>query len=195
MREGFYAENRMIDGNPAGGVVCGRGFTIAWQNGPLGRGEERKEPNGAFVEDVIAAALQRLEFYQTVGDGKFACAENEKAITSLMDALRELDNRTKRREAEGTEGTHKVDSQAEPTGFRVVKETLYSKVPLAKADQVTRERLERDLNVLHAAGFWHHTERKTDREEVGVRADRIIHVYPPRTKDSEASPWKVSYIP
>lgn len=38
------------DGNPAGGVVSGNGLCISWQNGPLGRGEERREPNGAFVK-------------------------------------------------------------------------------------------------------------------------------------------------
>ena len=52
------------EGNPAGGRVEGTGLYISWQNGPLGRGEARKEPNGAFVETVIAAAIQRLEYYQ-----------------------------------------------------------------------------------------------------------------------------------
>ena len=49
------------DGNPAGGMVRGVGLFIQWQNGPLGRGDERREPNGAFVETVIAAAKQRIE--------------------------------------------------------------------------------------------------------------------------------------
>ena len=39
------------DTDPAGGFVHGKGFRIDWQNGPLGRGNERQEPNGAFVED------------------------------------------------------------------------------------------------------------------------------------------------
>ena len=50
------------DGNPTGGVSSGRGFTISWQNGPLGRGEDRVEPNGAFVEDVIAAVIGRRRY-------------------------------------------------------------------------------------------------------------------------------------
>ena len=51
MNEHWVDEN----GNPAGGITQGVGFTISWQNGPLGTGEERKEPNGAFVENVILA--------------------------------------------------------------------------------------------------------------------------------------------
>ncbi len=47
-------------GRPAGGTVRGIGLSIDWQNGPLGRGAERIEPNGAFVESVIFAALQRI---------------------------------------------------------------------------------------------------------------------------------------
>ena len=49
--------NNDADGNPAGGTVSGVGLSISWQNGPLGRGTERREPNGAFVEGVIAAAI------------------------------------------------------------------------------------------------------------------------------------------
>jgi hypothetical protein len=90
-------------GNPAGGVSSGRGFTISWQNGPLGQGDERKEPNGAFVEDVIQAVIQRLEFYQT---SRFSCEANEKAIAALLLAARDLDHRTKDREARHVEGTH-----------------------------------------------------------------------------------------
>lgn len=33
-------------GNPSGGVTTGRGFTIAWQNGPLAVGGVRREPTG-----------------------------------------------------------------------------------------------------------------------------------------------------
>ena len=64
------------NGNPAGGRTAGVGIEIHWQDGPLGRGADRAEPNGAFVEGVIAAALDRLHFYQTASDGRFACREN-----------------------------------------------------------------------------------------------------------------------
>lgn len=94
------------NGNPSGGICDAIGMTITWQNGPLGRGEDRKVPNGAFVETVIAAAKQRLEFYQTANDGKFSCVANAMAIAHLADALRVLDERTKEREARQVEGTH-----------------------------------------------------------------------------------------
>ena len=94
------------EGNPTGGTTTGVGIGISWQNGPLGRGAERKEPNGAFVEGVIAAAVGRLRFYQTAADGKFACSENENAIWHLEQALVELESRTKDRETREVEGTH-----------------------------------------------------------------------------------------
>jgi hypothetical protein len=91
------------NGRPAGGSVTGIGIYINWQDGPLGRGEERVLPNGAFVETVIAAALQRIEYYQS---SQFKCRENAIAITKLEEALHWLHARTNRREAQGTEGTH-----------------------------------------------------------------------------------------
>ena len=94
-----------VKGNPAGGVTCGKGFCISWQNGPLGRGAERKEPNGAFVETIIAAARDRLEFYQR---SKFVCGENASAIEHLTQALGILNARTVSREARAVEGTHAV---------------------------------------------------------------------------------------
>jgi len=100
-------ENKVDENdNPAGGFVHGVGLSIEWQNGPLGRGEDRKEPNGAFVETVISAALQRIEFYQIVNGGKFKCRENAIAITKLEEALLWLDKRTRDREARQVEGTH-----------------------------------------------------------------------------------------
>ena len=107
MRQDFSARNNSDeDCNPTGGWVSGTGINIQWQDGPLGRGDERKRPNGAFVEDVIAAAKQRLEYFQKAAGGRFACEENEDAIQCLVDALVALDGRTARREREGVEGTH-----------------------------------------------------------------------------------------
>ncbi len=109
MLDKFEAYNGVdADGNPTGGVVLGIGLTINWQNGPLGRGEERKEPNGAFVETVIAAARQRIEFYQAAAGGKFACRENAEAIGYLTSALYWLNFCTQKREARGVEGTHEA---------------------------------------------------------------------------------------
>ena len=91
------------NGNPAGGYTEGVGIKIEWQNGPLGRGAERREPSGAFVEGVLNAALGRLEFYQ---QSRFRCRENAIAITKIEEALHWLESRTHRREVAGIEGTH-----------------------------------------------------------------------------------------
>ncbi len=91
------------DGNPAGGHTSGVGIDITWQNGPLGRDGDRVEPNGAFVEGVIQAAIDRLEYYNA---SRFRCRENSLAITKLEEALHWLNHRTAAREARGVEGTH-----------------------------------------------------------------------------------------
>ncbi len=101
--QGFFSEHWSDDnGNPAGGCTSGRGFVVSWQNGPLGRGNDRR-PNGAFVEDVIAAAEDRIEFYQS---SKFACDYNAEAIDHLRKAIDALQRRTRDRKAKGVEGTH-----------------------------------------------------------------------------------------
>ena len=94
------------DGNPAGGVASSKGVCISWQNGPLGRGDERREPNGGFVENVIAHVISRLEHYQST---KFNCHENESALGHLRLAAHTLNRRTLRRDKADIEGTHKED--------------------------------------------------------------------------------------
>lgn len=91
------------NGNPAGGCTNAVGLCVSWQNGPLGRGVDRKESNGCFVETVIQAAIDRLEYYQA---GKFACEENAQALDALDLALNACDRRTSCREARAVEGTH-----------------------------------------------------------------------------------------
>lgn len=91
------------NGNPAGGSTYGNGFSISWQNGPLGRGEDRIEPNGAFVEDIIKAAMDRIDYYQR---SKFWCERNQNARKHLDKALYELNQRTREREERNVEGTH-----------------------------------------------------------------------------------------
>lgn len=106
MRQGFTSSQfKDGGGRPEGGHTFGVGFAIAWQRGPLGRGEGRIPPNGAFVEDIIAAAADRIAFYQ---DSEFACQENADALEHLNKALAILDERTKAREAQRVEGTHAV---------------------------------------------------------------------------------------
>lgn len=104
MKAGFKSEHwNDENNNPAGGSTFGNGFAISWQNGPLGRGDERKEPNGAFVEDVIEAAADRIRYYQS---SRFACDYNAKALEHLEAALESLNDRTANREARSVEGTH-----------------------------------------------------------------------------------------
>jgi hypothetical protein len=105
MHQPFTAAN--VDdenGKPAGGFVSGVGLEIEWQDGPLGKigSLDRIEPNGAFVETVLAAVQQRIEYYQT----RFPCRENALAITKIEEALHWLNARTARRVSDGTEGTH-----------------------------------------------------------------------------------------
>lgn len=104
MRQAIESELKTDEqGNPTGGSAIGTGIVIRWQDGPLGRGSDRKEPNGAFVEGVLEAALQRLEFFQ---ESTFKCRENALAITKIEEALAWLDARTCKRERRGVEGTH-----------------------------------------------------------------------------------------
>jgi len=106
MRQKIVAEHHTDkDGNPTGGWSIGTGISIEWQNGPLGRGADRKEPNGAFVEGVLEAAVDRLQFYQS---SKFSCRENAVALTHMETALLWLQKRTQDRESREVEGTHSV---------------------------------------------------------------------------------------
>lgn len=106
MQQALSQQHGLDDaGKPQGGTTTGKGIDIRWQNGPLGRGEDRIEPNGAFVEGVIAAAVGRLEFYQQT---QFKCRENALAITKLEEALHWCNHRTQAREARDVEGTHTV---------------------------------------------------------------------------------------
>ena len=89
------------NGNPAGGVALKRGgFAVCFQDGPV----KENGVNGVQVEDLLNAAMGRLIFLSVVKDEAFACPENEKAMDHITEALKALNARTRRREAEGTEG-------------------------------------------------------------------------------------------
>jgi hypothetical protein len=104
MKQGFSSMHfNDENGNPAGGTSYGVGFAIGWQNGPLGRGENRIEPNGAFVEDIIDVAADRIRYYQ---ESPFNCKQNANALKHLELALEELNDRTADREERDVEGTH-----------------------------------------------------------------------------------------
>ena len=80
----------------------GTGFQIHWQDTPLGQGEDRRDPTGAFIEDLILALIARVQFYQ---DSRFACPENEDTLDGLQQALQAQRARTANRERLNLEGT------------------------------------------------------------------------------------------
>lgn len=104
MREKVIHDNRLdAEGRPAGGRTAGCGFEINWQDGPLAINGVRREPNGAFVEDVIEAVIGRIEFYQA---SAFHSLHNAVALGHLRAAAEVLAERTRDREDRGVEGTH-----------------------------------------------------------------------------------------
>ena len=106
MKTAYFKENWSDEkGDPAGGVASGVGFCISWQNGPLGSGRQRKEPNGAFVETVLDAVIQRIEFYQ---ESRFRSDDNDITLGHLRAVQKHLEARTRDREQRGVEGTHEV---------------------------------------------------------------------------------------
>jgi hypothetical protein len=85
---------------------------IVWQDGPRGTGETNPDgspvllpPNGAFVEDVLWAALQRLEFFN---ESKYRDRANSIAITHIEQALQALKDRQLERSFRSVEGKHEV---------------------------------------------------------------------------------------
>lgn len=107
MHQGITQDHRLdAKGRPAGGTTKSKGINIKWQNGPLvAKDGSRKDPNGAFVEDVVDAAIGRISFYQ---DSDFHCLENAVALGHLKAAAEALDERTRGRERRGVEGTHEI---------------------------------------------------------------------------------------
>ena len=137
----YKAENRTDDKHrPAGGFVEGIGLRIDWQDGPLGRGEERIEPNGAFVETVIDAARQRIVSYQ---NSDFACKENAAALIALENALANLRSRTAKREERDVEGTHCDKLEKNYAEIEEERDNLQTKVD-EQGDAITdlEEKLE-----------------------------------------------------
>jgi len=80
---------------------------VNWQDGPRGTVEDGtlSDPNGAFIEDVLWAALQRLEFFN---EGKYRDRANSLAITHIEQALQALKDRQLERLFRNVEGKHEV---------------------------------------------------------------------------------------
>jgi hypothetical protein len=113
VQQDLVAENVLDENeNPTGGNVVGVGLKIEWQSEPRATGEFNadgspvlKAPNGAFVEDALWAALQRLEFFN---ETKYRDRGNSLAITHIEQALQALKDRQLQRSYRGVEGAHKV---------------------------------------------------------------------------------------
>ncbi len=91
-------------GNPAGGYAHGPGMCIAWQDGPRGRVGETgplNPANGAFVEDALVAARQRLDFFQ---QSQYAHEANAEAILHIDAAIEALHARAVERQLRGVLG-------------------------------------------------------------------------------------------
>ncbi|AUR97863.1 hypothetical protein NVP1244A_161 [Vibrio phage 1.244.A._10N.261.54.C3] len=99
---GLEQVNYSVDGLPSGGYAQGKGIDITFQCGPMSGPTGH---NGCFVEDLIAVAVERLEYYQ---GSKFNCKENAAAIVGLKSAMTALVSRTAKRTERGVEGTHEV---------------------------------------------------------------------------------------
>lgn len=108
--EQLVKSNFSVDraGNPTGGTTWLNppadpgidAIRIHWQDGIIG--EEGQ--NGAFIEDVLEAARQRLRFFNSVDHTR--CRENSLAITKIEEALQWLDWRTRQRLAQDVENTY-----------------------------------------------------------------------------------------
>jgi hypothetical protein len=81
-------------------------ISITWQEGVVPPGGVQ---NGAFVEDVLEAARQRLLFFNST---KFRCRENSLAITKIEEALQWLDWRTRSRLNQGVENTYETHAES-----------------------------------------------------------------------------------
>lgn len=95
------------NGNPTGGQTVmvttypgDPAIVINWQDGIVGDGGQ----NGAFIEDVLEAARQRIQFFNS--HPQFRCRENSLAITKIEEALQWLDWRTRNRLAQGVENSY-----------------------------------------------------------------------------------------
>lgn len=90
LRRGFDGGFSVADSQP-----------ISFQNGPI----SDVGVNGITNEVLLAIVIDRLEGFQS---SKWACTENQMALDHLHEALRTLEERTKKRTERGVEGTHTV---------------------------------------------------------------------------------------
>lgn len=74
---------------------------VPFQHGPI----KEVGNNGLTLEVLLAIVIDQLEGHQS---GKYACVENLMALDHAREALNCLEDRTKKREERGVEGTHEL---------------------------------------------------------------------------------------
>jgi hypothetical protein len=74
---------------------------LNFQDGPIAE----NGVNGVTNEDLLAIVIERIENFQ---DSEFSCRENALALTNIQQGLMWLQDRTRKRQARGVEGTQKV---------------------------------------------------------------------------------------
>jgi hypothetical protein len=74
-------------------------ISIKFQEGPI----REVGVNGCQIDDVIDVLVARLNVFQ---DGPYRCRENALAITKLEEARMWLNERTRKRVAQGVEGVN-----------------------------------------------------------------------------------------
>ena len=77
---------------------------VKFQNGPI----KEHGVNGCQVDEVLQLCVEKLQEFNR----RLPCRETSLAITKVEEALHWLDHRTRRRLAEGVEGTespHRAD--------------------------------------------------------------------------------------
>lgn len=87
-------------------VKDGRELTkVVFQQGPC----KENGTNGVGNEDLLLMVLTRLQAFQ---NGKYACKENDMAITKIEEALMWLRKRTNKRKMQGILGTHLLETES-----------------------------------------------------------------------------------
>src|ERR1043165_908829 len=96
-------EQEAMDGSSATSRDAAGYVNIKWQCGPI----QEVGINGTSIENVAQLLIARLEGFN---NGPFKCRENSLAITKLEEAIHWLEHRTKKRVAQGVEGTNQAHS-------------------------------------------------------------------------------------
>lgn len=101
------ARHYMVDDLPQSGYVVGPGLTVVWQDGPRAKQSDGTlaAANGAFVEDLLVAAYERLAFFQST---QFSHEANAFAMDYIVNALDAMQSRASQRAAAGKLGQQEV---------------------------------------------------------------------------------------